>query len=83
MKPRLLADENASHKLITACQRLRPGFPIDHIAAHNKAWLGLDDHDLLDACLEAGMIVFLSKSSPELGPSRPFVGPIPRLVVNV
>jgi hypothetical protein len=57
MKPRLLADENTSHKLIAACQRLRAGFPIVHLAAHNKAWLGFDDHDLLDACLEAGMIL--------------------------
>jgi hypothetical protein len=28
MKPRLLGDENTSHKLVVACRRLRAGFPI-------------------------------------------------------
>ena len=30
MKPRLLGDENTSHKLVAACRRLRPGFPMVH-----------------------------------------------------
>ena len=53
MTPRLLADENTSHRLIAACQRLQPDFPIVHLAAHNDTWLGLNDDDLLDECLEA------------------------------
>jgi hypothetical protein len=31
MKPRLLGDENTSHKLVAACRRLRPGFPLVHL----------------------------------------------------
>ena len=31
MKPRLLGDENTSNKLVAACRRLRPGFPLVHI----------------------------------------------------
>ncbi len=57
MKPRLLGDENTSHKLVAACRRLHPGFPMVHIAAHNKDWCGLNDDDLLDACLAAGLIL--------------------------
>ena len=54
MKPRLLGDENISHKLVAACRRLHPEFPLVHLAAHNKDWCGLNDDDLLDACLAAG-----------------------------
>jgi len=57
MKPRLLADENTSHKLVAVCQRRRSAFPIVHIATHNLSWLGLDDHDLLDACLAERLIL--------------------------
>jgi len=57
MTPRLLADENTSHRLIAACRRLQASFPIVHIATHNKAWCGLDDDDLLDACLKARLIL--------------------------
>ena len=32
MKPRLLADENTSHRLVTACRQISPDFPIIHIA---------------------------------------------------
>jgi len=28
----LLADENTSHRLVAACRRIQPGFPIAHIA---------------------------------------------------
>jgi hypothetical protein len=57
MKPRLLGDENTSHKLVAACRRLQPGFLMAHLAAHNKDWCGLNDDDLLDACLAAGLIL--------------------------
>ena len=32
MKFRLLADENTSHRLVTACRRMDPGFPLIHIS---------------------------------------------------
>jgi hypothetical protein len=32
MPGRLLADENTSHRFVSACRRLVPEFPIDHIA---------------------------------------------------
>jgi len=51
---RLLADENTSHRLISACHRLVPGFPIIHIASwEDRIWLGLDDAALLICCAEA------------------------------
>ena len=56
--PRLLTDENTSHRLISACGRLVPGFPITHIATWlDRAWLGLDDRALLAACADAGLVV--------------------------
>ncbi len=55
---RLLADENTSHRLISACQRLVPAFPIVHIAnCHDGMWLGLDDASLLICCAEARLIL--------------------------
>jgi len=32
VKPRLLADENLSHRLISVCRRMEGGFPILHIS---------------------------------------------------
>jgi hypothetical protein len=32
MKARLLADENVSHDLVSACHKLETGFPIAHLA---------------------------------------------------
>jgi len=53
---RLLADENTSHRLVSACQRLVPNFPIVHIAEwENGMWLGLDDTALLISCAEANL----------------------------
>ncbi len=58
MPCRLLADENTSHRLISACQRLIPDFPIIHIARwQNGVWLGLDDVALLISCSEADLIL--------------------------
>ena len=55
---RLLADENTSHRLVSACRRLTPRFPIVHIARwHAGSWLGLDDAALLIACAEAGLVL--------------------------
>lgn len=55
---RLLADENTSHRLVSACRRVLPEFPIVHIARwQDGAWLGLDDAALLIACAEAGLVL--------------------------
>jgi hypothetical protein len=54
----LLADENTSHRLVAACQRLVPHFPIVHIARwQDGSWLGLDDAALLVSCAEAGLVL--------------------------
>ena len=56
--PRLLADENTSHRFVSACGRLLPGFPIVHIARWQDAsWLGLDDAALLISCADAGLVL--------------------------
>ena len=58
MAYRLLADENTSHRLVSACLRLLPDFPLIHIAKReNGAWLGLDDAALLISCAEANLIL--------------------------
>ena len=58
MPPRLLADENTSHRLVTACQRLAPEFPIVHIATwQDGTWLGLDDAALLLFCAEVKLVL--------------------------
>lgn len=58
MKPRLLADENTSHRLVAACQRIAPGFPIIHISEwEDGAHLSVKDPALLMALREAGMIL--------------------------
>jgi hypothetical protein len=66
MKPRLLGDENTSHKLLAACQRLRPGFPLVHLATHDPAWIGFTDDDLLDTCQTAGFVL-VSRDRRTLG----------------
>ena len=54
MELQLLADENTSHRLITACQERAARFPIIHIASWQAGnWLGLDDQALLVCCAEA------------------------------
>lgn len=57
-QPRLLADENTSHRSVSACLRFRRDFPIVHIARwEDGSWLGLDDGALLIACAEAGLVL--------------------------
>jgi len=54
----LLADENTSHRLVTACRHLVEDFPIVHIAKWlGGSWLGLDDASLLVACGAEGLIL--------------------------
>jgi hypothetical protein len=58
MALRLMADENTSHRLVAACQRLVPNFPIVHIAnREEEIWLGLDDVALLICCSEAKLVL--------------------------
>lgn len=55
---RLLADENTSHRLVSACRRLVPSFPIIHIADRERGiWLGLDDAPLLVSCAESKLVL--------------------------
>ena len=57
-QPRLLADENTSHRFVAACTRLIRDFPIVHIARwQDGSWLGLDDAALLISCAEAGLVL--------------------------
>jgi hypothetical protein len=56
--PRLLADENTSHRFVSACRRLIPDCPVVHIARwEGGSWLGLDDAALLMACAEADLVL--------------------------
>ena len=58
IQPRLLADENTSHRLVSACRRLVKEFPIVHIASwQNGSWLGLDDAALLMACADSELVL--------------------------
>ena len=58
MKPRLLADENTSHRLVLACRQIEPNFPIIHIADWNGgAYLSVKDPALLMALREAGLVL--------------------------
>lgn len=55
---RLLADENTSHRLVSACRHLVKEFPIVHIAGwQDGSWLGLDDAALLMSCAEATLVL--------------------------
>lgn len=58
MIPLLLADENTSHRLIAACKRIQPGFPIVHISSwENGACLSLQDPALLMTLRDHGMVL--------------------------
>ena len=54
----LLGDENTSHRLVFACRRLIPGFPLTHIADwQDGIWLGLDDAALFTCCAEVDLVL--------------------------
>ncbi len=58
MKLRLLADENVSHRLVSACLKLQAGFPLAHIAAwRDGACLQLKDPALLITLREEQLIL--------------------------
>ena len=72
MKPRLLADENTSHRLVSACRRIDSTFPLIHIADWQKgAYLSVKDSALLMTLREDGMIlVGLDRASIPLHAGR-------------
>jgi len=58
VKPRLLADENTSHRLVSACRQLETEFPIVHISVwENGSWLSAKDPALLMTLRERGLIL--------------------------
>jgi len=58
MRLRLLADENTSHRLVSAVQRIASNFPIVHIADwKDGAFLSVKDPALLMTLREANLIL--------------------------
>jgi hypothetical protein len=58
MKPRLLADENTSHRMVKACLQIRSAFPIIHISDWRQgACLSVKDPALLLTLREAEMVL--------------------------
>jgi hypothetical protein len=55
---RLLADENTSHRFVSACRRIEAGFPIIHISDWKSgAYLSVKDPPLLMALRESKTIL--------------------------
>jgi hypothetical protein len=55
---RLLADENVSHRLISACHRIDPAFPLIHISDWERgAYLSVQDPALLMILREHKLIL--------------------------
>ncbi len=58
MTLRLLADENTSHRLVSACRRITPNFPIIHLADWQAgAYLSAKDPALLMTLREANLVL--------------------------
>jgi hypothetical protein len=58
VKPRLLADENTSHRLVAACRQIAADFPLVHISEWQEgAYLSVKDPALLMTLREANMIL--------------------------
>ena len=58
MKPRLLADENTSHRLVAACRQIDSKFPVVHISDwQGGAYLSVKDPALLMTLRESKMIL--------------------------
>jgi hypothetical protein len=58
VKPRLLADENTSHRLVSACRQIEDGFPLTHISDwENGAYRSVKDPALLMTLREHEMIL--------------------------
>jgi len=58
VNPRLLADENTSHRLVAACRQIQADFPLIHISDWQEgAYLSVKDPALLMALRESGIIL--------------------------
>jgi hypothetical protein len=58
VKPRLLADENTSHRMVAACLQIEAAFPIVHISDWREgACLSLKDPALLMTLREASVVL--------------------------
>ena len=58
MKTRLLADENTSPRLVSACRQLESDFPMVHLATwEDGAYMSAKDPALLMALREAALIL--------------------------
>lgn len=58
MKLRLLADENTSHRLVSACRRIDATFPIIHLTDWREgAYLSAKDPALLMTLREANLVL--------------------------
>jgi hypothetical protein len=58
VNPRLLADENTSHRLVGACRQIEADFPLVHISDWQEgAYLSVKDPALLMALHESGIIL--------------------------
>jgi hypothetical protein len=58
VKPRLVADENTSHRLVAACRQIEPQFPLIHLSDwENGAYLSAKDPALLMALREWRLIL--------------------------
>lgn len=58
MKLRLLADENTSRRMVTACRQIQASFPIIHISDwRDGAYLSAKDPALLMTLHEAGIVL--------------------------
>ncbi|MCZ7639327.1 MAG: hypothetical protein M5U12_26765 [Verrucomicrobia bacterium] len=58
MKARLLADENTSHRLVSACRQIEPDFPLAHVTDWQAgAYLSVKDPALLMVLREANLIL--------------------------
>lgn len=58
MSPRLLADENTSHRMVAACRQTEADFPIVHISDWQEgAYLSVKDPALLMTLREKGLVL--------------------------
>jgi hypothetical protein len=58
VNPRLLADENTSHRLVAACRQIQGDFPLIHISDwQSGAWLSAKDPALLMVLRESHLIL--------------------------
>ncbi len=58
MTARLVADENTSHRLISACRRIDPEFPLVHLCEWERgAYLSAKDPALLSTLRERELIL--------------------------